>query len=93
MARPLLDHSHELTIDRANAKGSDMGENAAKDVFNIVEGKDGKERWVKIGQAFINKDGSINAYLDVFPRDGKLQIRERRVSERNGNGRENRNDN
>jgi len=33
---------------------------------------------VKIGHAFVNKDGSINAYLDVYPRDGKLQIRERR---------------
>ena len=51
---------------------------APKDVFNIVEGKDGKDRWVKIGHAFVNKDGSINAYLDVFPRDGKLQIRDRR---------------
>lgn len=47
------------------------------DVFNILEGKDGKSRWVKIGTAFINKDGSINAFLDVFPRDGKLQIRQR----------------
>lgn len=51
---------------------------APHDVFNIVEGKDGKDRWVKIGHAFVNKDGSINAYLDVYPRDGKLQIRERR---------------
>jgi len=49
-----------------------------KDVFNILEGKDGKSRWVKIGAAFVNKDGSINAFLDVFPRDGKLQIRDRR---------------
>ena len=65
-----------------------MTENTAKDVFNIVEGKDGKERWVKIGQAYLNKDGSINAYLDVFPRDGKLQIRERRASERAGNGKD-----
>ena len=51
---------------------------APHDVFNIIEGKDGKDRWVKIGHAFVNKDGSINAYLDVYPRDGKLQIRERR---------------
>ena len=48
------------------------------DVFNIIEGKDGKDRWVKIGTAYRNKDGSINAYLDVYPRDGKLQIRNRR---------------
>jgi len=49
------------------------------DVFNIVEGRDGgKDRWVKIGTAYRNRDGSINAYLDVYPRDGKLQIRARR---------------
>ncbi|MFH0800752.1 MAG: hypothetical protein V2A66_11330 [Pseudomonadota bacterium] len=55
-----------------------MGDSVPKDVFNILEGKDGKSRWIKIGSAFVNKDGSINALLDVFPRDGKLQIRERR---------------
>lgn len=55
-----------------------------KDVYNIIEGKEGKERWVKIGQAFVNKDGSINAYLDAYPRDGKLQIRDRRAQEKNG---------
>ena len=49
-----------------------------KEVYNIIEGKDGKSRWVRIGTAFINRDGSINAFLDVFPRDGKLQIRDRR---------------
>ena len=61
-------------------KANDSSNNAVPphDVFNIVEGKDGKDRWVKIGHAFVNKDGSINAYLDVYPRDGKLQIRERR---------------
>lgn len=50
-----------------------------KEVFNILEGKDGKSRWVRIGTAFLNKDGSINAFLDVFPKDGKLQIRDRKV--------------
>lgn len=61
-----------------------MNDQAAKDVFNILEGKDGKSRWIKIGSAFVNKDGSINALLDVFPRDGKLQIRERRTQDQNG---------
>lgn len=60
-----------------------MSENVPKDVFNIVEGKDGKSRWIKIGSAFVNKDGSINAILDVYPRDGKLQIRERRSQDQN----------
>lgn len=48
------------------------------EVFNIIESKDGKARWVKVGIAFTNKDGSINVLLDVFPRDGKLQIRKPR---------------
>lgn len=61
-----------------------MGDQIPKDVFNIIEGKDGKERWVKIGSAFTNRDGSINAYLDAYPRDGKLQIRERRTRDTNG---------
>ncbi len=34
-------------------------------------------RWVKIGVAFQNRDGSINLYLDAFPiGTHKLQVRE-----------------
>ena len=57
-----------------------MEKNTVKDVFSITEGKDGQSRWIKVGTAFINKDGSINAFLDVFPKDGKLQIRDRKVN-------------
>ncbi len=56
--------------------------NGSKDVYNIVEGKDGKSRWIKVGTAFVNRDSSINVFLDVFPRDGKLQIRDRRETTR-----------
>lgn len=69
--------AHNRSRDR---KEGDMNEVTYKDVFNILEGKDGKSRWVKIGSAFVNKDGSINALLDVYPRDGKLQIRDRKTS-------------
>ena len=55
-----------------------MFSNLPKDAFQIVEGKDGKSHWIKVGMAFINKDGSINVFLDAFPRDGKIQIRDRR---------------
>jgi len=48
-----------------------------KEVYNIIECKDGKSRWVKIGCAFVNRDGSINVFLDSFPKDGKLQIRDK----------------
>lgn len=56
------------------------------EVFNIIEDKEGKARWVKIGAAFVNRDGSINALLDVFPRDGKIQIRERKKFGKSSDG-------
>jgi hypothetical protein len=40
-----------------------------------VEGRNGKTFWIRIGNAFINRDGSTNVYLDAYPTSGKLQIR------------------
>jgi hypothetical protein len=31
---------------------------------------------MKMGSAFVNKDGSINIYLDALPFQNKLQIRD-----------------
>ncbi len=45
-------------------------------VFSPVVGKDDKTHWLKLGNAFVNKDGSINVYLDGLPVNGRLQIRE-----------------
>lgn len=45
------------------------------DAFNIIEGNDGRSRWIKIGVAFVNRDGSINVILDCIPIDGKIQLR------------------
>ncbi len=59
-------------------QGTEASSGCALDVFNIIEGKDGRSRWVKVGIAFINKDRSINVFLDVLPKDGKLQIRQRK---------------
>jgi hypothetical protein len=36
----------------------------------------GKTYWMRIGSAYINKDGSTNVYLDAYPANGKLQIRD-----------------
>lgn len=38
--------------------------------------RQGKTYWMRIGSAFTNVDGSTNVYLDAFPANGKLQIRE-----------------
>jgi hypothetical protein len=51
-----------------------------KDVYAIyesrTEGRD-RSRWVRVGVAFDNKDGSLNVLLDAFPLSGRLQIRNR----------------
>ena len=43
-----------------------------------VERKDGSKHWIRIGSAFVNKDASLNVYLDALPAgDAKMiQIRE-----------------
>lgn len=50
-----------------------------KDVYAIYESRDGRERsrWVRVGVAFDNKDGSLNLLLDAVPLSGRLQVRGR----------------
>lgn len=49
-------------------------------VYTIVEReRDGKKFWVRIGSAFRNRDGSLNAYLDAVPVNGTMHIREQRA--------------
>lgn len=46
-------------------------------VYTIVKReRDGKQFWVRIGAAFRNRDGSLNAHLDAVPTNGTLHIRE-----------------
>lgn len=49
-------------------------------VFSIKEhaGENGERKsiWVRAGSAWVNRDSSINIYLDVLPLDGKLHVRE-----------------
>lgn len=47
-----------------------------KKVLCPVQRKDGKTFWMSVGSAFPNKDGSMNVYLDAYPSNGRLQIRE-----------------
>lgn len=53
-----------------------------KDVYTIIEAEEGKKnRWVRIGIAFENKDGSFNVKLDATPTNGTLHIRDRKEKE------------
>ncbi|MBX7097971.1 MAG: hypothetical protein K1X89_09675 [Myxococcaceae bacterium] len=45
-------------------------------VFAIRKLDNGSSVWVRAGSAFLNKDDSMNVYLDVLPLDGKLHVRE-----------------
>lgn len=42
----------------------------------ITNERTSKTYWMRIGVAFPNRDGSTNVYLDAYPANGKLQIRE-----------------
>jgi hypothetical protein len=44
--------------------------------YNIIERKNGKSIWSRVGSAFKNRDGSFNLILDAFPIGGKLNLRE-----------------
>ncbi len=45
-------------------------------VYTVIKKADGKDLWLRIGSAFVNRDGSLNVFLDAMPTNGRLQIRE-----------------
>lgn len=53
-----------------------MNSHNRKKVLCPIERKDGKTYWLKVGAAFVNRDGSWNVHLDALPATGKLQIRD-----------------
>ena len=55
-----------------------MNDSKKKKVLCPIQGRDGKTYWRLLGSAFVNKDNSINVYMDSTPInwDGKLQVRD-----------------
>lgn len=53
----------------------EVKQNVRYAVFAIRKSKNGST-WHRAGSAFVNRDGSMNIYLDVLPLDGTLHIRE-----------------
>ena len=54
-----------------------LEDNKVKIAYTVVEReKDGRQFWVRVGAAFVNRDGSLNVRLDAMPVNGKLQIRD-----------------
>jgi hypothetical protein len=46
-----------------------------KDVFTIVKNGE-KDYWNRIGNAFVNRDGSLTVKLNALPINGQLNIRD-----------------
>jgi hypothetical protein len=57
-------------------------ETKLKAVYTIVEREGARDRWVRIGIGFVNRDGSINVRLDAAPVNGKLHVRDHQRKER-----------
>jgi len=58
-------------------------------VYTIVaRERDGRKFWVRIGTAFRNRDGSLNAILDAVPTNGTLHIRAFKAPSEGGRGTE-----
>jgi hypothetical protein len=52
-------------------------ERSWKAVYTIVERQNSeKKHWVRIGNAFVNRDQSINVRLDAVPVNGQIHIRD-----------------
>lgn len=48
--------------------------NGRFEVFTVIE-RNNKSYWSKLGRGYLNKDRSINIFLDALPLNGKLQVR------------------
>jgi hypothetical protein len=45
-------------------------------VCYVINERNDKSYWTRVGVAFINKDGSLNVKLDALPIGGTMQIRD-----------------
>jgi hypothetical protein len=55
----------------------DNSQRGVKLAYTIVQrDKDGRKFWVRVGAAFVNRDGSLNVRLDAMPVNGELHIRD-----------------
>ncbi len=63
----------------------DNTQRGVKLAYTIVErDKDGRKFWVRVGAAFVNRDGSLNVKLDAMPVNGQLHIRDYQPPENRG---------
>jgi hypothetical protein len=71
VASPLL----LLASDASASEGAIVQKRSFK-VLSPIEKRDGGKFWMRVGSAYVNKDDSINVYLDAMPKTFELQLRE-----------------
>lgn len=60
-----------------NSQNPQMDRSKMKAVYTIIDNdRLDKPLFRRIGIGFVNRDDSINVYLDALPIDGKLHLRE-----------------
>lgn len=48
-----------------------------KAVYTIIEREgSSKDYWLRLGTAYVNRDDSLTVYLNAYPVNGKLHIRD-----------------
>ena len=58
-------------------KNSSKGKGQMKGVWSIVDSNShGKPIWIRMGTAYVNRDSSLNVYLEAAPKSFKLHIRD-----------------
>ena len=50
--------------------------------YNVVDGKDNKHHWQKIGAAWPTKDGGLSVKVNAVPLNGEIQLRSREALEK-----------
>ncbi len=66
-----------LSGPAAPSTGEEGGQRTTwKAVYTIADRGNGRKHWLRIGVAFVNRDGSLNVRLDAVPVSGQLHIRD-----------------
>lgn len=45
-------------------------------IVYVINERNGRNYWNRVGVAFVNRDGSLNVKLDAVPVSGEFQIRD-----------------
>ena len=60
-----------------SASKSNKGKGQMKGVWSIIDNNNHtKPIWIRMGTAYVNKDSSLNVYLEAAPKSFKLHIRD-----------------